>query len=464
MESPTDRKKFEDRILREIRHRSMLRRGDKVLAALSGGPDSVCLTSVLTSLHRQLGVTISAGHVNYHLRGPESDEEELFVRRFCAEKGIPLHCRSVDPEELEAGNMEENARRIRYEFLSEIACRDKMIIATGHNADDQAETFIFNLLRGSGYKGLSGMAPARLHMDSGNCSCLVIRPLLFVSRRMILEYLEAGKQAFREDSSNLDISLDRNWIRHELLPLLESRFSTRPGERIASASVLIGEAARFLEEEAKRKLIEIADVEKESRLRIPIREMLAMPEALAKELIRQAISRIRGDLADVSGSHIHAVLSLLQGQSGKQISLPGEVEARREFGFLLVYRPQGSTREFEYTPDLPCRMQIPEAGKILAVQPAGSSADAGGRGDANFRITVRNRRAGDKLKLSAGRPRQSFSNICNRHRIPESERDRILIIELPDKTHWIEGTGMGDTLKFDEKHEFKIDISETGGR
>jgi len=462
METKTEAKKFEDRVLREIRNRAMLRKGDRVLAAISGGADSICLASVLVGLRQQLGITIAAGHVNYHLRGDDSNKDENFVRKFCSRKGIPLHCLSADPGALEKGNMEENARRIRYDFLSGIACRENMIIATGHNADDQAETFIFNLLRGSGSKGLSGMAPIRRHLNSRNLSCPVVRPLLFASRKMILGYLESGGQKFREDSSNQDLSLDRNWIRHELLPLLESRFRTRPGESIASASMLIGEAAQFLEEEAKRKLIEIADVEKGGPLKIPIGELPGMQKALRKEIIRQAISTVKGDMVDVTGSHISAVISLLHGQSGRKISLPGQLEARREFDFLRVDRVAEGTVEFEYTVDLPCSIEIPEAGRHLAIKAVNPVASSEKRKNGRTRVKVRNRRPGDKLKIADNRPRQSFSNICGRHKIPESERDKVLIIEFPDKTHWIEGTGMANTLIVNDTDEFQIDISKTG--
>ncbi len=139
-------KNFEDRIMKDIRRKSLLQKGDKVLIALSGGPDSVCLAVVLSRLKEELGISLAAGHVNYGLRGINSDKDEIFARELCGLLDIPFHHTSVDPRNGGIGNLEETARKQRYEFLSEIAFRSKSIIATGHNADDQAETFLLNLL------------------------------------------------------------------------------------------------------------------------------------------------------------------------------------------------------------------------------------------------------------------------------------------------------------------------------
>lgn len=452
-------KKFEDRILGDIRRHSMLRKGDKVLIALSGGPDSVCLAVVLSRLKEELGISLAAGHVNYGLRGADSDKDEVFAGQLCDELNIPFHSTSADPRANGTGNLEETARNLRYEFLSSIACRDKSFIATGHNSDDQAETFLLNLLRGAGYKGLSGMLPIRGHRDRSGRNSTVIRPLLHVNRDQITGYLENKQQGFRIDDSNADQDFDRNWIRHELLPLLGGRFNPGPGDRIARASVLIGEAAQFLEAQADAKLNEISELSREGVLHIPVQKILPLREVLQREILRLAVGRIKGNLTDITSRHIFAVMDLLAGQSGKKTCLPGRIEIRKEFDFLVVSIPAMPVPPFEYRLDLPGSIYIPQAGKQVTIKINTGPSSAGSRSGTPVQaVTIRNRRPGDRLKISAGRPRQSFSNLCTRHRIPGSERDRILILEFPDQSHWVEGIGMTEEIKTGDNTEITISV------
>jgi len=453
---------FAEKVLDDIRKQALLDPGAGVLVALSGGPDSVCLAMLLHRLRERLDLTLAAGHVNYGLRGEDSEGDEAFVREFCSGLGIPLHLTRADPRPGGNGNLEENARIQRYEFLAEIACREKMVIATGHNADDQAETFLLNLLRGAGYRGLAGMLPARVQRGPGGGTCRVIRPLLHCSRAEIIQYLEASGQAFRIDRSNLDPHYDRNWIRHELLPLLAGRFKPRPGERIARAAEMIGEAAGFLTAQAEARLTGIA-VREEDRIRIPVGEVLPLPEVMQREMLKLAAGEVKGDLTDLTSRHIFALAALLSGQSGRKACLPGGLEASREFDCLVIRKSPLRIPPFTYRMQIPGSIDIPEAGKRLTIS-FRKVSPAREPGDGSREVVVRNRRPGDRLKVAAGRPRQSFPNLCHRHRIPESERDRILIIELPDHSHWVEGTGMPSEIGGSGLPETTISINPLPSR
>ena len=437
----------------------MLKNGDRVLVALSGGPDSVCLAVVLGCLREKLGISLAAGHVNYGLRGADSDKDESFSRDLCAKLEIPFFCTSADPLAGTAGNLEETARIQRYEFLSRIAIQEGFIIATGHNSDDQSETFLLSLFRGAGYKGLSGMAAVREHRNEKGGTCTIIRPLLHVSRERIMNYLNESGQASRTDESNADLKFDRNWIRHELLPLLEGRFNPRPGERIARAAELIGEAAQFLEEQAETELERIADVSEGESLRVPVKELAGLNPVLQREIVRLALGRVKGNLTDLTSRHIFALMELLEGQSGKKTDLPGRIEARNEFGFLVFGRQEESTPFFEHRLEIPGSILVPEAGKMVKVEFLRYPVEGGRHSGALSQyVTIRNRRPGDRLKISSGRPRQSFSNLCTKHKIPRSERERILIVECPDGSHWVEGIGMPGRIKTADKTELIISV------
>ena len=457
-------KKFESLILEYIRRYAMLEKGDKILLALSGGPDSVCLTILFDRIRNSLGISLEAGHVNYGLRGKDSDRDEEFARALCQRLGIPLHLARTDPRR--GGNLEETARNQRYQFLSEIACREGMKIATGHNSDDQAETFLLNLVRGAGYKGLSGMLPIREYQGPGGKKCAVIRPLLRVTREQITNYLGQLDQDFRIDRSNSSLEYDRNWIRHEMLPRIEERFNPGQAERIARASVLIGEAARFLEDEASRRLEEISHVSVDGSLQLSIAGFEGLQEVLRREILRLAVARIKGNLTDITSRHIYAIRDLMRNQSGRRIRIPGGIEVMLNFDYLSIGYPAKPTPRFEYTMIIPGTLNIPEVGKTLQVTPA-SPQPPGGKGERppKTKVVVRNRRPGDRLRISSNRPRQTFSNICGHYRIPENQRDQLLIIEFPDGSHWVEGIGLPAGIKTGDATitEFKIRIEHSPG-
>ena len=455
-------KNFEDRIMKDIRRKSLLQKGDTILIALSGGPDSVCLAVVLSRLKEDLGISLVAGHVNYGLRGINSDKDEIFTRELCAVLDIPFHHTSVDPRNGGIGNLEETAREQRYEFLSKIASRNKSIIATGHNANDQAETFLLNLLRGAGYKGLSGMLPKRERRDESRRTSTIIRPLLHVHRDQIIAYLKTRQQEYRIDDSNADQKFDRNWIRHKLLPLLEERFNPGPGDRITRAALLIGEAAKFLEEQAEAKLKKVCKMSKDGALHIPVKKILPLPDVMQREMLRLAVCRIKGILTDLTSRHIFAVMDLLAGQSGKKTCLPGRIEARKEFDHLVISITAVPVPPFEYRLDIPGSIYIPQAEKQVTIKLEKDSSPKGSCKPVQA-VTIRNRRPGDRLKISGGRPRQTFSNLCTQHRIPASERDRILIIEFSDQSHWVEGIGMPAEKKTVDNTELDISVKNDSG-
>lgn len=444
-------------VLEDIRGNQMLTGGEKVLIALSGGPDSICLAQVLYHLKHALGITLSAAHVNYGLRGTESDQDELFSKEFCKRLDIPLTITRITSQASQPGNLEERLRLQRYDFLSGIACQGGMVIATGHNADDQAETFLLNLFRGSGSRGLAGMLPARLHRTN-NRECKIIRPLLFIERKRIIETLESIGQGFRIDKTNLDQSFDRNWIRHQLMPQLRERFNPGTEARITKAAALVGEASQFLEEQAQAALSKIAILPGQGKTGVSIPKLRTFPQVLQKEIIRALYREARGTLKDLTSIHVNTIQELTDGQSGRKTCLPGNLEAWRDFDFLMIGPPGQKAGPFEYWIDVPGRLAIPEAGKTLVIELDKDSLRNGPRLWPRDRIKVRNRRPGDRLKISPHRPRQSFSNLCSRHRIPETARDRTLILEFADGSHWVEGTGMNDLVDIEERGRLKITI------
>jgi tRNA(Ile)-lysidine synthase len=233
-------------VLRTIRKFGMIRRGDHVLVAVSGGADSMALLLFLHELAPRMSLRLTAAHLNHGLRGAEAREDEEFVRRVCSDLGPAFVCESADVKtlaEANGKNLEETAREVRYDFLRRAAAEagaDR--IATGHTLDDQAETLLFRLLRGSGPGGLEGIHAV---IDGR-----IIRPLLECPRASILEFLSARDAQWREDSSNRDLHFQRNRIRQELIPYLEKHFNPRLASVLTREASLVHAAYDFLEHAA----------------------------------------------------------------------------------------------------------------------------------------------------------------------------------------------------------------------
>src|SRR5262245_45824954 len=232
---------IDKRFLTFIHSHRLLVPGDRVLVAVSGGPDSVALLHILYELREELGLRLEVAHLQHGIRGVEAQEDARFVAELAEKLGLPLHLKEIDLPRMRSaagkGNLETLARVERYRFFATVARERKLgKIATAHTRDDQAETVLMWLLRGSGLKGLGGM-PLLHPLDGANAEpagrLLVVRPLLYISRAEIEVYLKEKDLTFRLDRSNQDPSFLRNWIRLKLIPQLKEKIDCNLTERLA---------------------------------------------------------------------------------------------------------------------------------------------------------------------------------------------------------------------------------------
>ncbi len=305
------------RVATALRAASVPARGETLVVALSGGPDSVALLDALASLARPLGFRLVAAHLDHHLR-PGSAEDAAFCGELCARLEVPLRTGSADVQARrgrEGGGLEQAARRERYLFLRRVREQEgAAAIAVAHTQDDQAETLLLRLLRGAGASGLAGM---RLRRGD------LVRPMLGVTRAEVLAHLRERGLACREDPSNAQLVHLRNRVRHELLPYLASHFNPRVKEALArTAGLLAGEAA-YLRGEAERVLARVARDEADA-LVVPRAPLARIPPALARVVIRRALARA-GGLRRVAAVHVERVLRLVRSPapSGRRLALPG---------------------------------------------------------------------------------------------------------------------------------------------
>ncbi|MGC1617614.1 MAG: tRNA lysidine(34) synthetase TilS [Candidatus Acidiferrum sp.] len=325
----------------------MLRAGERVGVGVSGGADSVALLLLLVGLREELGIVLSVAHMNHKLRGAASDVDERFVGKLAAKQGLTLYSEGVDvaaKARREKANLEDAARRARYEFFAMLVKEGKMDrVAVGHTADDQAETVLAHILRGTGLAGLGGIHP--------QAEC-VVRPLLGERRAELRAYLRAKKQQWREDATNQDLSRTRARIRKKLLPLLEREFQSGVVGHLGSLAEFAREDEQFLELLA-REWCESRTRKTTAESRIAIVDLLRPMKneniytedtegaedtekgeknsALTKRMLFRLIEERKRDTGQINAQHIAAAMDLARhGESGKLLQLPGGVELRRE--------------------------------------------------------------------------------------------------------------------------------------
>jgi tRNA(Ile)-lysidine synthase len=338
-----------ERVRRSIIRYNMLPPGSRVAVAVSGGPDSVCLLHMLQDLAPSFNVSLAVAHLNHQLRGAESDEDEKFVARLAERLGLPYHCARVDVAAVD-DNLEQAARRARRTFFTSLGA-DR--IALGHTRDDQAETVLFRLLRGSGLRGLAGIFP----VTAGG----YIRPLIEVTRAEVEEFLRARRIPSRCDASNLDPRFARNRIRHSLLPQLARDWNPRIGETLAQLATVAQDEERWW----RTYIAELSSgilVRRAGGIELSAPALAQLPAAVSRRLIRAAIARVKGDLRRIEFDHVKRILELAaQPEGDGRLRLPG-LDIRRSFDWIRIAPPAPR-------PEFPAaRLVIP------GVYPAGDGA------------------------------------------------------------------------------------------
>lgn len=313
-------------------------RGDKVLIGLSGGADSVYLTLVLQELAALWDLELSLIHVNHGIRGEEAHRDEEFCRRFANQCRLPIFVFHGDVPGL-AGqdkmSLEEAARKYRYACIEEVLEREKIDkAAVAHHCDDQAETVLFQLVRGSGLRGIGGMRAVQGR---------IVRPLLELRHRDILAQLEEDGLEWCEDSTNESVEYSRNKIRHQVMPLLEDGVNAAAVQHLSQVARQLQTTQDFLQEELAKRLEELTIngnmPEKdrgEIRTEVYVDKFLQLPAALQFELVRWMIVRTAGRSRDIGCRHVEGVAALAEGESGKRFDLPYDLRAGRDYNTLWV--------------------------------------------------------------------------------------------------------------------------------
>ena len=324
------------RIRKTISECSLLERGDHLLVAVSGGPDSVALLRVMVLLSSEYGLRLTTAHLNHGLRGAEAQREEEFVKDLCAGMGIACLCKTVDIGMLQKGrgmSLEQIGREERYRFLDEAAetCGAGKI-ATGHHRDDQAETVLMNLLRGCGPEGLKGIPPMR----EGR----IIRPLLHVGRAEILAFLNREGLRYMTDSSNLNPLFLRNRIRHELMPELSGKYNPGIVEALSQTAEIIRKEDDYLRVAVRQILSQWRVVPGAGEIRLSLPGLLDLHEALQGRVIKCLLEAAATPGYGIAYRHVAAVQAFARKPRSRRASLdlPGLIRVEKEGDLLKIGR------------------------------------------------------------------------------------------------------------------------------
>lgn len=414
----------------------LVKPGERVLVALSGGPDSVALLHLLRALSSDLCFTLAAAHLDHGIR-PESGRDADFVRGLCDGAGISLTVSRADVPALvreRKRGVEEVAREVRREFLRQTAAAGRCsVIALGHHRGDQAETVIHRLLRGSGLSGLAAM-----QLQSGP----FIRPLLPFGREGILGFLAAEGIAFVEDASNRDTRYTRNRIRRDLFPLLET-FNPRVEEHLARLSARIGQEEDFWRREEESRLAALASFEK-GEGELDRKGLTALHPALRIRVLRRALQEVRGGLYGVSSRHLASLDALVVGDRPQgDLHLP-HAWAGVRYGRLLLRRAApASTPPFCLTLDAPGIFPLPGGGDLrltVGPSPRGEGTWAAEFDAARVRLplTVRSFRPGDRFRPSGMEGHKKLKDFFIDAGI-DRERRRQLPLVVGEEILWVVG-------------------------
>ena len=458
------RETIEQRVLNSIQENHLVSEQRRLLVAVSGGQDSVCLLQVLFKLQQELKAKLHVAHVNHQLRGTESDADAQYVAQLANQLNIPATIGRRDVKAYQAQHhtsSEEAAREVRYNFLAQVAGvigTDRVAVA--HTTDDHVETILMHLIRGTGNRGLQGLQPSSRWQSSGG-SLTIIRPLLQVSRQETLEYCHNHELTPRVDASNLSLSPLRNRIRQQLLPLLQS-YNPGVTEALLRTARLAGDTLAFLDNETDRLWGTVARTEGEAIV-LDKQSFLELPRALQRHMLRAAIDRLLGNLKDIEMRHIDGIMAALVKPAGRKIDLPEGLVFSTGYNQYLL-GPESAmlipypTLENEYDLKIPGETSLPgwyvkatitERKKINRKTESLIAAcfDLDKTGD---QLLVRCRQPGDRFQpLGMNQPKKLGEFMID-VKIPRAWRQRIPVVCSPQHILWVVGYRIDERLKVTE--------------
>ncbi len=453
--------------LQYMKQYHMVEPGDVVIAGVSGGADSVCLLLVLEKLAERLSISIEAVHINHGIR-PEAGEDAEFVRKLCEERQIRFHliCADVEAQaKQEKLSAEEMGRKLRYEAFRQILGGRKGRIAVAHNSNDRAETMLFHLFRGTGLAGVCGIRPVQ-----GN----IIRPLLFLERKEIEQWLQEQEISFCTDATNLGDDYTRNRIRHHILSYAEENIVHGATANMNRAAKQLQEADEYVMRQtlaAVERCCVFTEHPKAASLKL---SLLQKEEPfIRKRLLFYTLCEIAGQKKDITEAHIQSIDKLLQGTGSKECVLPYQVHVYKQYEWVKIEKSEACTEFFgkEY-PELPVGipsvLQVPLLGDVefqtfsyekSQIIPQKTYTKWFDYDKITTTLFLRPRQAGDYLTVNRQMGRKSLQDYFVDQKIPKEDRDSLYVLAMDHHVVWVPGLRISEFFKITEQTERVLQVS-----
>ena len=447
------------KVMSYIKDNNLINPKDRILVALSGGPDSVCLLNILYNLKEELDIEIGAAHLNHMLRDEDAFQDEEYVKNLCESFDIPCFVKRVDINKYSKENKmssEMAGRDARYNFFDEVIREHGYNkIATAHNANDQAETILFRLMRGTGIEGLCGIKV---------CRDKIIRPILCLSRKEVEEYIEVNNLKPRIDKTNFEKIYNRNKIRLDILPYIKENFNEDIIQTLNRMSVLLQKDNEFIEKSA-RSFYEKYCVEQQDYFIIK-KKMFDNHEAVVTRVIRYALTNFSKTHYDFEMKHIYDICNLAKNNSGKVIDLPNKIYAENIYGDIyikerIINNNIHVKQEIKINKDDIDGKKIAFQNNIIEFSLVNNDSSLNLKQNILIRyfdfdkinnfISLRNRKNGDKINPLGMSGSKKLKDIFIDMKIPKEERDSVPLLCFDENISWIVGLRVSEEYKITNK-------------
>ena len=460
---------FIDKVITASRKYDMISEGETILAGLSGGPDSICLLYALHKMKDALKLNITALYIDHGLRPAETGSEIEFCKDICRKLNLPFMQKSIDVKSWakeQKLNLQDAARQLRYRIFNETSYEiNARKIALGHTADDQAETLIMRLLRGSGPAGLSGIPPVR-----GN----IIRPLIDIRRGEIEKFLDAEKIAYIIDSSNLKKDYLRNRIRLSFIPMLKE-INPDVIETLSKTAAIFRDEERYFETIVTKTLMKLITRKTDLRIELFLSPFEIMDKVIMRRVLRRAINETKS-LRGISFTHIEDIIDLIKrGDAGDRLYLPGGIRAIKKYSTFIL-TSEAPVQLVPSTLTVPGETILKEAGVLIKasliedqvseaiIQKPGLWTTFGifDVDKLDFPLLVRHRTDGDFFYPFGFGRKKKIQDFFVDQKVPRDERDRVPLIISANDIIWVAGYRGDNRFRVAEntKRVLKLEIKQ----
>jgi len=432
----------------------LIGKGEKILVGFSGGADSTALLLALWHLKSKMNFSLLAAHVNYNLRGKDSKAEAEFAKEFCFNRNISIVMKDMKLNN--DGNLENNAREIRFDYFNQLAKLYKVNkIALGHNIGDQAETILFRLFRGSGYTGIKGITP----LDGK-----IIHPLMSFSRKEITDYLNSENIKWCEDKSNLENIYSRNLIRNELLPWIQSNMNPNVVGKLYNTGKIFLETDEIMLELARRRILKAKVKHDKTDFRFSLKVLKRTRPTLRFYIYKDIFRQISGSDKNFYHNNFEEIESIIDSPGSKKINLPNKVYVFKEYDEIIFSNKAklfivdvnnkkeiSSLRHrlvFEDNRIIFSKLKKIKQSRHLYEDKFTNYLDLD---QIKFPLTIRHRQPGDRFYPLGMENPKKLKDFFIDEKVPKFERDNVLIVSDSEKILWVAGLRIDNRVAITEK-------------